>query len=61
MEDNNLKCELCKTGKMHRHHVCEDYVVWMCDNGDCPQQDLEEFGDLDDEGWKWLRDFYKRT
>ena len=59
-EINSLTCVLCKKGDMSRNHVCDEYVVWICNNGDCPQQDLESFYNLDDEGWEWLREFYKK-
>jgi hypothetical protein len=60
MENENLQCSLCKTGTMYRNHVCEEYIVWICSNDyeNCPQQDLESFYELDEEGWNWLREYY---
>ena len=54
------KCPDCKSGYIHRDHVCEEYVVCLCDNSKCSRSEMEHFSEMDDDGWAWLREQYKR-
>jgi hypothetical protein len=59
MEKSEENLCICKKG-IKRSHTCEDYVIWMCESTNCTNQELEHFSDLDDEGWIWLRESYKK-
>ena len=54
-------CEECKIGKMKREYVTNEMIFWRCSNEKCKSEEAEDFFDLDDDGWNWLRnDWYKR-
>jgi len=52
-------CQECKTGKMYRHYVVNEMVEWVCDNVSCASVEYENFCDMNDEGWTWLRKYYE--
>ncbi len=51
-------CGDCKTGKMQRDYVTNEMVVWTCSSDGCNRTEFENFADMDDAGWDWLRQYY---
>jgi hypothetical protein len=50
-------CGDCKMGTMVRDWVCNEMVLWSCTTDGCPRMEYENFADMDDEGWEWLRNY----
>lgn len=60
MSTGENKIEKCACGKqLKRSHTIDDMVMWACDDPKCDHGEIEDFRDLDDEGWKWLRQYYQ--
>ena len=56
-EDDLRPCDVCNS-VMYRESTIEDYIRWECLQ-DAKHHDLENFSDVDDEGWVWLKSFFR--
>lgn len=57
-EENEDKCLDCEEGVLFRSYVVNEMVVWECSTEGCPSG-MENFKDMGDEGWDWLRRYYE--